>query len=366
VLGSAVIVSPNPMAAMLRDRAILLLLLSLTATATASGQREERAENFRAIAGEARPRYDRFARDISFRLPDAQVEATNRRQSLTLIFVAGRKPDVLGSLQTYGRLSFVMPDSTGPASGFLTTLADERKPDRSIGQSVVWEDGRRAYVKHISGWSLDKLRGAKRVEVQLPNGIEATLPTGFLERGMRIMMALEDSAFAAWALAQASSLASETGRAPESPTPSFSNNNPRGSDHEGRQASVGSQGQSERWLLVAAPPESDIVARIDTASLVRSDSGYVIAWEDQFFPRGQVGMGANGSRIVVGRRLARAEYDCRQGRFRVLTLVEYGQMGEYLSTSTLPALPWMDHPPGSLGEAVLNAVCRASRASARR
>lgn len=150
------------------------------------------------------------------------------------------------------------------------------------------------------------------------------------------------------------------------PSPTFSYTRPRNSDPESLQASIGSQAQSERWLLVAAPPESDIVARIDTASLVRSDSGYVIAWEDQFFPKGQALTAAGGSRTVVGRRLARAEYDCLQRRFRVLTLVEYGQSGEYLSTSTLPALPWMDHPPGSLGEAVLNAVCRASRAGARR
>jgi hypothetical protein len=364
MLGRAFIVFPKLMAAMPRDRAILFLLLSLTATATASGQRKERADNFRVIAGEATPRYDRFARDISFRLPEAQIEARNRQQSITLIFVAGRKMDRL--VGTYGRLLFVMSDSAGPASGFLTTLADERKPDRSIGQSVVSEDGRRVYVKHLAGWSLDKLRGANRVEVQLPNGVEAALPTALLEGGMRIMTALEDTAFVAWAVTQASARASQTDHAPEPPTPTFSNNNPRGSDHEGRQAHAGSQGQSERWLLVATPPESDIVARIDTASLVRSDSGYVIAWEDQFFPRGQVVTGANGSRIVVGRRLARAEYDCSQGRFRVLTLIEYGQTGEYLSTATLPALPWMDHPPGSLGEAVLNAVCRASRASARR
>ena len=102
------------------------------------------------------------------------------------------------------------------------------------------------------------------------------------------------------------------------------------------------------WVRVSGNDAADIY--IDPAT-IRIDGGLRRVWEVQDLKQRH----KDGE---LSRR-TRNEYDCKQERYKTLSISEHS--GPMASGTTLisgiPNSSWRDIPPGSIGEAVLKIVC---------
>ncbi len=105
------------------------------------------------------------------------------------------------------------------------------------------------------------------------------------------------------------------------------------------------------WAEWVKVDESDFSYRYIDPATIRKDGNLVRVWE----------IIDNKKRDEYGALSlrARAEYDCKQERFRALSVSQHsGPMaGGTILTSSASSEQWKDIPPNTVGETVLKIVC---------
>jgi len=107
------------------------------------------------------------------------------------------------------------------------------------------------------------------------------------------------------------------------------------------------------WVEIAVS-EDGVKTHIDPTT-IRKDGEFRKFWTLDNLPKGRNIGGINNVRSLR----SRYEYDCKQERFRALSVSSHSEpnaRGETLTQYDFPT-QWNDIPPNSIGVTVLNRVC---------
>jgi hypothetical protein len=183
-------------------RLALILLAALTSAATRA-QGQSILADTTSLVGDAQVRYDRFDRNLSFVMNAESLTVTSGQGPVRLAVAVGRK---LGEyVGDYARLIFVVRSTRLTDRRGLILLAESEKPVTRIITPIRIDDTLVAYPAALSSWNLTPLAKSRQVEARLPDGNEVVVPVALLARGARLLEAMKDTAFVAWAIRRATS-----------------------------------------------------------------------------------------------------------------------------------------------------------------
>jgi len=112
---------------------------------------------------------------------------------------------------------------------------------------------------------------------------------------------------------------------------------------------AGSYAAQSRWTLVAVDPY-DLPFYVDE-SVRLQPNGIVLGWQKgEFMP--------NDAYPVGTYYIVKKEWNCRAKESRQLQGFVYDQSGKLIQ-NIRTFTEWKDHPPGSVGDLILNYVCRS-------